>query len=547
MFERWELVGLLLRRYFRANLLLFLVYLPVAMLWVVAPLACWSEAENNERGVNAMKGMEECWGAAVEVAAGVGGMAALVYVVSPLALCVWVGRRPLDVLSSPHYYEQIGALYLHMDGARVHLMPLLIALDLLYPLQLALLTHPLVQMAVIAATAALHCLLLALLRPYYDQRHNIFAVAYYLLLALLAITGVVIADSHELDTALITTAALAILCASTLPLLSVLFLRAYRAARAYLRPKGIHGLLDDESASGDVLSGLNIDPDDLILDAVPLAKGGFGAVYRGLYNETVVAVKTLLGNEAEDMAEFRRELISLCKLRHPNIVLLVGACADPPIIVLEYSERGSLYDVIRSTREAMSQRDASLVLPGEMLSWSRRFDVVVDAAKGLAYLHSQKPPIVHSDIKSLNILVTKAWNGKIADFGGSRTVGTSSGTDGDTGMIGTTRWASPEALELQELTPKADIFSFGMVLYEIVSLNIPYDEESFESQVRKHILAGHRPTVPSIVLPRFADFIRKCWDMLPSNRPSAVEVVRMLLAVREEQIDAIENARRALS
>eukprot|EP01094_Clydonella_sp_ATCC50884_P002393 TRINITY_DN1182_c0_g1_i3.p1 TRINITY_DN1182_c0_g1~~TRINITY_DN1182_c0_g1_i3.p1 ORF type:complete len:572 (+),score=143.04 TRINITY_DN1182_c0_g1_i3:78-1718(+) len=546
MFERWELVGLLLRRYFRANLLLFLVYLPVAMLWVVAPLACWSEAENNERGVNAMKGMEECWGAAVEVAAGVGGMAALVYVVSPLALCVWVGRRPLDVLSSPHYYEQIGALYLHMDGARVHLMPLLIALDLLYPLQLALLTHPLVQMAVIAATAALHCLLLALLRPYYDQRHNIFAVAYYLLLVLLAITGL-LQHTTDLPSDLIISMFIALISLSFAPWAWCAFAMLWRFLKDYTRSTGIVGLLDDESASGDVLSGLNIDPDDLILDAVPLAKGGFGAVYRGLYNETVVAVKTLLGNEAEDMAEFRRELISLCKLRHPNIVLLVGACADPPIIVLEYSERGSLYDVIRSTREAMSQRDASLVLPGEMLSWSRRFDVVVDAAKGLAYLHSQKPPIVHSDIKSLNILVTKAWNGKIADFGGSRTVGTSSGTDGDTGMIGTTRWASPEALELQELTPKADIFSFGMVLYEIVSLNIPYDEESFESQVRKHILAGHRPTVPSIVLPRFADFIRKCWDMLPSNRPSAVEVVRMLLAVREEQIDAIENARRALS
>jgi sterile alpha motif and leucine zipper containing kinase AZK len=120
----------------------------------------------------------------------------------------------------------------------------------------------------------------------------------------------------------------------------------------------------------------------------------------------------------------------LCQLHHPNIVLFMGACSDgnAPSIVTEFAERGSLFDVIH-------QHGKELTLP-------RVRNLLIGAAKGILYLHSLVPPILHRDLKSGNVLVTQNWEAKICDFGLSRSASLSTMTK----RIGTTRWTPPESM-----------------------------------------------------------------------------------------------------
>ncbi|EFN51109.1 hypothetical protein CHLNCDRAFT_13183, partial [Chlorella variabilis] len=144
-------------------------------------------------------------------------------------------------------------------------------------------------------------------------------------------------------------------------------------------------------------------------------------------------------------------------LRHPNCVQLMGTCLAPPCLVTEYCQRGSLADCLR---EARRHRDAA-----DCLTWHRRLLMALDAAKGMLYLHSYQPPIVHRDLKSPNLLVDKDWNVKVcvADFNLSKILGEDHSTSQE---VTNPRWLAPEVLQGELATPPSDVFGFGVVLWE---------------------------------------------------------------------------------
>jgi hypothetical protein len=173
--------------------------------------------------------------------------------------------------------------------------------------------------------------------------------------------------------------------------------------------------------------------------------GSFGDVYRGIYRGTEVATKKLRGDLTVDgLQEFLNEMAVMCELRHPNVLLFMGACVEPKnqCIVTEFMPRGSLYDVLH---------DESLVLDWQLLK-----TMAVDAARGMEYLHSADPPVLHRDFKSLNLLIDKKWNLKVADFG--LTVLADAHKDDGGSLL----WSAPEVLRQEPFTIKSDVYRFVM-------------------------------------------------------------------------------------
>ena len=134
-------------------------------------------------------------------------------------------------------------------------------------------------------------------------------------------------------------------------------------------------------------------------------------------------------------------------LRHPNIVMFLGACTKPPnfAIVLEYCEGGTLWSVLQKNGE---------------LPWEERRNFALDTAKGMNYLHDRPTPILHRDLKSLNLLFDENRRMKLADFGWTKGL-----QNYMTGKIGTYQWMAPEVVSSHQYTEKADVFSFGIILW----------------------------------------------------------------------------------
>jgi len=245
-----------------------------------------------------------------------------------------------------------------------------------------------------------------------------------------------------------------------------------------------------------------LDYDELEIIHPPVAKGGYGIVNRAIHHDTIVAVKTFFEHTGEAaLEEFTREIVTLARLRHPNIVLFMGACTDPLCIVTEYVARGSLCDVIRKEPN--------------LITWSRILNISLGTCRALIYLHNQKPPILHRDLKSGNILITNDWTPKIADFGLSRPMSSGYMTQ----HIGTTRWTAPEVLAEEHYSTKADVYSFGMVLWEMIAKELPFKTLMLDRQIEELILQGDRPEIPSYCPAAFGSLLEQCWSQDPEMRP----------------------------
>ena len=190
-----------------------------------------------------------------------------------------------------------------------------------------------------------------------------------------------------------------------------------------------------------------------------LSEGGYGIVYRGRWKYTTVAIKEIKKEiiEQDKLEEFRNECAVMEVIRHPNIVLFLGACTKAPnlCIVLEYCSRGSLWSLLHDGHIKMS--------------WEYRKKFALDIAKGVYYLHTNKQPILHRDLKSLNVLLDHALNCKLADFGWTRVKAKVM-----TSKIGTYQWMAPEVINGYKYTEKADVFSFGIILWELATRKPPY-------------------------------------------------------------------------
>ncbi|XP_010510553.1 PREDICTED: probable leucine-rich repeat receptor-like protein kinase At2g28990 isoform X2 [Camelina sativa] len=202
-----------------------------------------------------------------------------------------------------------------------------------------------------------------------------------------------------------------------------------------------------------------------------LGEGGFGVVYHGCVNDTQqVAVKLLSPSSSQGYKHFKAEVELLMRVHHINLVSLVGYCdeGDHLALIYEYMPNGDL-------KQHLSRKHG-----GSVLSWKSRLGVAVDAALGLEYLHTGcKPPMVHRDIKSTNILLNESFQGKLADFGLSRSFPMANETQVSTVVAGTPGYLDPEYYQTNWLTEKSDVYSFGIVLLELTT-NSPIIQQSRE-------------------------------------------------------------------
>lgn len=194
-----------------------------------------------------------------------------------------------------------------------------------------------------------------------------------------------------------------------------------------------------------------------------IGEGGFGRVYKGHLKATnqVVAVKQLDRNGFQGNREFLVEVLILSLLHHPNLVNLVGYCAEGEqrILVYEYMANGSLEDHL-----------LELTPDTKPLDWQTRMKIAEGAAKGLEYLHEEAdPPVIYRDFKASNILLDENFNPKLSDFGLAKLGPTGDRTHVSTRVMGTYGYCAPEYASTGQLTTKSDVYSFGVVFLEMIT------------------------------------------------------------------------------
>ncbi|PRW33300.1 Serine threonine- kinase CTR1 [Chlorella sorokiniana] len=280
-----------------------------------------------------------------------------------------------------------------------------------------------------------------------------------------------------------------------------------------------------------------------------VGRGSFGWVYEGTWREIEVAVKVLMHRgdfsegglvmPDETLAQLQEEAEVMARMRHPAIVQFLGVCSLPACIITEFCRRGSLYDVLTKARkrpEAATQ-----------LTWELRLRMALDAATGLLYLHKHSPqPIVHRDIKSPNLLVDEHWRCKVCDFNLSAVVQARDAAAPGGATCNNPIWLAPEVLLGQEATTASDVYSFAMVLYELLTWQLPWSGAP-PLRIARSVRLGQRPVVPPRDQLPTADaadeqfpgvvtyirLMRECWAQAPHERPLFDSVVPRLRSLLE--------------
>uniref|UniRef100_A0A0E0GFR3 non-specific serine/threonine protein kinase n=1 Tax=Oryza nivara TaxID=4536 RepID=A0A0E0GFR3_ORYNI len=257
-------------------------------------------------------------------------------------------------------------------------------------------------------------------------------------------------------------------------------------------------LIEGNQYLRSTVSDLSLAVDDLIIPwnelilKEKIGAGSFGTVHRADWNGSDVAVKILMEQDfhPDRFREFMREVAIMKSLRHPNIVLFMGAVTEPPnlSIVTEYLSRSGV-------KEVLDER--------------RRLNMAFDVAKGMNYLHKRSPPIVHRDLKSPNLLVDKKYTVKVCDFGLSRLKANTFLSSKS--LAGTPEWMAPEVLRDEPSNEKSDVYSFGVILWELMTMQQPWCNLNPAQVVAAVGFKGRRLDIPKDLNPQVAALIESCW------------------------------------
>ena len=255
-----------------------------------------------------------------------------------------------------------------------------------------------------------------------------------------------------------------------------------------------------------------------------IGRGAYGEVFKCVYRETDVAVKLFIDQDFSDkvLEAFRKEVDILKKLRHPNILHFMGYCTEPPhmCIVTEYEKNGSLFKLLHRTKAQLDE--------------GQKLNIALEIAIGMHYLHTSKPPIIHGDLKSPNLLLGNRLHVKICDFGLSRFRMASKLSAGS--KLGTPEWTAPEVLQSSTNSEAGDVYSYGVVLWEIFTGKIPWEDVSAMQVVLMVGFHNSRLAIPEDVPPWAAEIIECCFDQA-DKRPSFAEIISKLRDVKTKLVD----------
>ncbi|KAJ1612685.1 putative protein Roco7 [Cryptosporidium canis] len=331
---------------------------------------------------------------------------------------------------------------------------------------------------------------------------------------------------------------------------------------------------------------INLEPDsnciDININSVKLLSllgvGSTSFVYSAFWRGTEVAMK-ILGNSPNNIVtskgclnlsvkslgidqrdsqrylEFKNEIRIMRLLRHPNIVQFMGGNvnSNPPFLICEFCSGGTLFNLLHGvSKKCIDSNNYSFSGPSINLSLFQRIKILQDIAKGIHFLHSASPPIIHRDIKSLNVFLSQPVNSrsdipiaKVGDFGLCQQSILNKGFANRPGnLVGTYQWMAPEVLTNQTYNEYIDVYSFGMIMYEVFSNKTPFFELGVDvnpETLADEIIRGIRPTLKYIIHDtpsEIRDIMMRCWDQSPTKRGTMLIIINELQCIMERLINS---------
>ncbi|KAJ7946989.1 Protein kinase [Quillaja saponaria] len=250
------------------------------------------------------------------------------------------------------------------------------------------------------------------------------------------------------------------------------------------------------------------------------AHGAHSRLYHGMYKDEAVAVKIIMVPDDDENGtlaarlekQFNREVTLLSLLHHRNLIKFIAACRKPPVycVITEYLSEGSLRGYLHK-------------LEHKSLSLQKLIAIALDIAYGMEYIHSQG--VIHRDLKPENILIDQDFHLKIADFGIACEEAYCDLLADDPG---TYRWMAPEMIKRKTYGRKVDVYSFGLILWEMVAGTIPYEDMNPIQAAFAVVHKNLRPVIPSDCPPAMRALIEQCWSLQPDKRPEFWQVVKVL-------------------
>ncbi|CAD6211969.1 unnamed protein product [Miscanthus lutarioriparius] len=276
-----------------------------------------------------------------------------------------------------------------------------------------------------------------------------------------------------------------------------------------------------------------------------IGQGGFGSVYKGFLRSTTVAIKILNTESLHAQSQFKQEVAILSRVRHPNLVTLIGASPEASALVYEFLPNGSLEDRLNCVNNTLP------------LSWQVRIQIIMEVCSALIFLHKHKPhPVVHGDLKPGNILLDANLVSKLSDFGISRLLLESSVTGSEahftTQPMGTPAYMDPEFFGTGELTPQSDTYSFGITILRLLTGRAPLRltrvvQEALNDNDLHSVLdhsAGEWPLVQAEQLARIG---LQCSELSRQKRPDLeLNVWRVVQPMRKEAPSPLSQSFRSI-